>query len=91
MLIAWGILIFTLLYVYALLIFYLVTKEGKLSIILVHGFKSMILLHKYIASDNIVDTYMDNIHDCSTFHIRETTHRDYIVSAIFHTILSHMG
>lgn len=45
MLIAWGILIFTLLYVYALLIFYLVTKEGKLSIILVHGFKSMILLH----------------------------------------------
>ncbi len=44
-LIAWGMIIFTLLYIYALLIFYLVTKEDKLAKIFVHGFKSMIKLN----------------------------------------------
>ncbi len=44
-LIAWSIVIFTLLYFYALLIFYLVTKNDKLSKIFMHGLKSMIKLH----------------------------------------------
>jgi hypothetical protein len=41
----WGIIVFTLLYLYALLIFYLVTKDDKLTKIFVHGFKSMVKLH----------------------------------------------
>jgi hypothetical protein len=43
--IAWGVIILTLLYVYALLIFYLVINDGTFSKILHHGWKSMIRLH----------------------------------------------
>lgn len=43
--IAWAIIIFTLLYLYALLIFYLVTNDGKFTKILHHGLKCMIQLH----------------------------------------------
>jgi hypothetical protein len=45
MLLTWGLIIFTFLYLYLLLIFYLVTKEGKFGQILVHGFKSALKLH----------------------------------------------
>jgi hypothetical protein len=45
MMITWSVIIFTLIYLYFLLIFYLVTKEGKLSQIFNHGLRSSIKLH----------------------------------------------
>jgi hypothetical protein len=44
-LIAWCILIITMIYLYMLLIFYLVTNDGKFLKIVRHGLKSMIRLH----------------------------------------------
>jgi len=46
--IAWAIIVLMLLYIYALLIFYLVTNDGKFTKILHHGWKSMIRLHDTI-------------------------------------------
>lgn len=45
MFIAWSIIILTMLYLYSLLIFYLVTNGGNFTKILHHGLKSMIRLH----------------------------------------------
>jgi len=42
---AWCLILITILYLYTLFIFYLVTKDGKLSQIFSHGFSSMIRLH----------------------------------------------
>jgi len=45
LLIAWGVLILTIIYLYSLLIFYLVTNDGNISKIFSHGFKSIIKFH----------------------------------------------